>query len=239
MKSAQRGFTMVELLVALLIGLFLLGGLLTLVQDNKRTFSAQGSLSQLQDNERLAMTIMTDVVQTTGYFPSPTSNTLASVLPAAGAMIQGQPMTGTYNAAAPGDTLTARFATASGDGILNCSGSSNTSGGVLTYTNTFSVVVNAAGVSQLVCTLNGVAYPLISGVTQLSVMYGVNTSGAGDNVDTYMNAAQVSANGKWTSVLSVQIKLLFTNPLYVAAGLGQAATISFQRNVAVMSTAGI
>ena len=239
MKSAQNGFTMVEMLVALLIGLFLLGGLLTLVQDNKRTFMAQGDLSQLQDNERLAMTMMTDVIQATGYFPNPTINTAASAMPAAGALAQGQGMTGTFNAAAPGDTITVRYATASGDGVLNCTGSSNASGGTLNYVNSFSVVVNAAGVSQLVCTMNGTHYPLVSGVTQLAVMYGVNTLGSGGNVDTYMNAVQVTAGGNWNNVMSVQITLTFTNPLYTAPGLGQLPTLSFQRNVAVMGATGI
>src|ERR1039458_5211994 len=95
----QNGFTMVELVVALAIGLFLLGGLGVLVQDNKRTFSSQNQLAQLQDSERLAMTMMTDVIQAAGYFPNPTLNTAASVLLAAGspsgALAQGQAMIGT------------------------------------------------------------------------------------------------------------------------------------------------
>jgi type IV pilus assembly protein PilW len=229
--------------VALLIGLFLLGGLLTVVQDNKRTFVAQGNLSQLQDAERLAMTMMTDVVQATGYFPNPTLNTAASVLPAtgspSGALLQGQAMIGTTVVAAPGDTLTVRYATASGDGILNCTGASNTSGAVATYLNTFSVKVNAAGVSQLVCTMNGTTYPLVDNVHQLSVLYGVNTSGSGNNVNTYMSAAQVTAGGLWNNVLSLQLTVTFNNPLWVAGGTGQLQYLSFQRNVAVMSTTGI
>jgi type IV pilus assembly protein PilW len=233
--QAQQGFTLVEVMVALLIGLFLLGGLLTVVQDNKRTFGTQNQLAQLQDAERLGMTMMTDVIQATGYFPNPTANTATSVLLAYGAMAQGQAMTGTYNAAAPGDTITVRYATNSGDGILNCTGSSNTSGAVFTYVNTFSVVNN-----QLVCTReNGTTYPLINGVTNLSVLYGVNTTGSGNNVDTYMQAAQVTANADWYNVVSVRILLSFTNPLYVAAGAGQLPTITFQRLVGVMNKTGI
>src|SRR5579863_9969258 len=124
----ERGFTVVELMVALLIGLFLLGGLLTLVDDNRRTFSSQNQLSQLQDAERVAMTMITDVVQTAGYFPDPTSNTATLALPGVGAFAAGQALTGTYNAAAPGDTITVRYATTTGDGILNCIGQTNTSG---------------------------------------------------------------------------------------------------------------
>jgi type IV pilus assembly protein PilW len=231
---AQQGFTIVEVLVALLIGLFLLGGLSTVVFDNRRTFGTQNQLSQLQDGERLSMTMMGDVIQLAGYFPGPTINTATSVLLAGGGMTAGQPMTGTYNGAAPGDTVTSRYATNSGDGILNCTGASNTSGAVATYVNTFSVVN-----SQLVCTLNGVAYPLVSGVTNLSVLYGVNTTGGGNNADTYMNATQVTAAGDWNSVISVRLSLTFTNPIFGTTGTGEQPTIVFQRVVGVMNKTGI
>lgn len=243
---AQRGFTMPELMVALLISLFLIGGLLAVVQDNRRTFSSQNQLAQLQDSERLAMTMMTDVIQAAGYFPNPVANVQAALLPAAGVMVAGQAMTGTYNAAAPGDTVTVRYATANGDGILNCSGSSNTSGATQSYTNVFSVIVNAQGISQLVCTLTvgGVAtnYPLVNNVSQIAILYGVNTTGAGNNVDTYMNAAQVTAANDWNNVVSAQLTLTFANPLFSAANLGQGnqpPTVTFQRVVGVMSKTGI
>jgi type IV pilus assembly protein PilW len=230
----QQGFTIVEVLVALLIGLFLLGGLSTVVFDNRRTFGTQALLAQLQDAERLSVTMMGDVVQLAGYFPAPTINTANSVLLAGGGMTAGQPMTGTYSAAPPGDTITSRYATNSGDGILNCTGTSNSSGAVATYVNTFSVVN-----SQLVCTLNGTQYPLVSGVTNLSVLYGVNTTGSGNNVDTYMNAAQVTAAADWNSVISVRLSLSFTNPIFGTTGTGEQATIVFQRVVGVMSKTGI
>ena len=52
-----------------MIGLFLMGALLTIVQTNRRVFGDQNQLSQLQDNERMAMTMMADVIQSAGYFP--------------------------------------------------------------------------------------------------------------------------------------------------------------------------
>src|ERR1035438_8009918 len=114
----QGGFTMVELMIALLIGLFLLGGLFTMLQNNKKTFTIQSKLAQLQDTERMAMSIMTDVIQESGYFTDPTIHTATSTmaalsgLPAGGTMAVGQAMTGSYSATAPGDTITVRFATA-------------------------------------------------------------------------------------------------------------------------------
>jgi type IV pilus assembly protein PilW len=231
--TSQRGLTLVELLIALLIGLFLFGGLLTVVQDSKRAFQGQNQLSQLQDAERLAMTMMTDVIQAAGYFPDPTTNTATSTLPAFGAMAVGQAMTGT-DAAGPLDTITSRYTTANGDGILNCTGSSNTSGANFSYVNTFSVV-NTGGTWQLVCTReNGVQYALVNGVTNLSVLYGVSTTANAKNTDTYMTATQVTAAAAWNNVVSVQITLQFTNPLFVAGGQGQPATLTFTRLINVM-----
>jgi len=238
-RTVQSGFTIIELMIALLIGVFLMGGLLTLVQDNKRTFVSQSQLAQLQDSERMALAIMTDVIQEAGYFPDPTTNSATSTMPVVGTTFAaGQAMTGTHNTAAPGDTISVRYATASGDGILNCAGQSNATPGIASYTNTFSVVVTA-GVGQLVCTLNGLQYPLINGVTNLQVMYGINTSGTGNNVDTYMTATQVTTNTAWNNVISVRIALTFNNPLYTAAGLGQPATIQLKKHITVMNQIGL
>src|SRR5580658_5660945 len=94
--SRQRGFTLIEILVALLVGLFLVGGLLAIVQRTRMTTSNQTALAQLQDNQRFAMALLSDVIQTAGYFPIPTYK-LASValvaappsFPTAGQAIDG------------------------------------------------------------------------------------------------------------------------------------------------------
>jgi type IV pilus assembly protein PilW len=243
-RRGQRGFTIIELMIALLIGLFLLGGLLTIVQNNRRVFGDQNQMAQLQDNERLALTMMTDVIQMAGYFPDPTSNSAQSTMLATTAttpaMVVGQAMTGQYNATAQGDTITVRYTTSGSDGILSCTGTS-TPAVNFTYINTFSVVVNASGVGQLICTReNGTQYPLVSGVANLSVLYGVNTTGSGNNVDTYMTAATVTSSSNWNNVISAHIALTFTNPLYVAsAPQGQSPTFVLQRTVAVMNQTGL
>ncbi len=108
----ERGYTMVELMIAILIGLFLLAGLLTLVMGTRKTSTTQSQVAQLQDNERIAMTLMTNVIQQAGYFPDPTHLTptsFAAEASAAGAFAVGQPLAGTYSAVAPGDTIAARF----------------------------------------------------------------------------------------------------------------------------------
>ncbi len=44
----------------------------------RRTNATQGALSQLQDNERIAMTLINNVVQKAGYFPDPVNQSLAT-----------------------------------------------------------------------------------------------------------------------------------------------------------------
>src|ERR1700761_89521 len=119
-----RGFTLIELMIALTIGIFLLGALLTIVQTNRTVFGDQNKMAQLQDGERMAIAMMSDVIQSAGYFPTPYppyNNTLIGSLIPAGQFAGGQALYGTYSATAPGDQISVRYMTASGDGILNCS----------------------------------------------------------------------------------------------------------------------
>jgi type IV pilus assembly protein PilW len=248
--TRQRGFTLVEIMVAMAIGLFLTGALLTIVQTNKAVFANQNLLEQMQDGQRMAMTLMGDIIQSAGYFPDPTTNTLNGTLLAStayGTFANSQAITGQYSAALPGDSISVRYMTAGSDGILNCSGLSNPNapppgGANILYVNQFAVVpgVPAGTPGQLVCTMNGTAYTLVNGVTNLSVLYGVKTNAgaAGNNVDTYMNATQVNAGNYWQNVISVLISLTFANPLYTQPGRGQPATITIQRLVGVMNQTG-
>jgi type IV pilus assembly protein PilW len=234
---AQRGFTLVELMVTVAIALFLLYGLVTIVQTVRRTSVDQQSLAQLQDQQRFAMTVLTDVIQSGGYFPDPTAWTLATSLPAAAPFGQGQPFFGTHAAAAPGDAIGVRYRTALNDGVINCTGGTNTAFNPdHLYTNSFSI--SPAG--QLQCALDGTApVPLVSGVTNLTIYYGVkrNFAVTDYNVDTYLTADQM-LNTDWGNVSSVRVILTFTNPLYKGPGAGQQPTITFDRVVEVMARAG-
>jgi type IV pilus assembly protein PilW len=242
----HKGFTLIEILIAMTIGLFLMGALLTIVQTNRRVFGEQSQLAQMQDNQRIAMTMMGDVIQSAGYYPNPVINTLTTALNASGPFAVGQSISGTV--APPFDTISVRYMTAGQDGILNCSGGSNLNplGTTAVYVNTFSVFNG-----QLICTReDGTQYILVGGttapasgldITGMSILYGVrgDPTQPGNNVDTYMDAGQVNAATLWGSVISVQISLTFTNPLYNAANPGlQPPTFKIQRLIGVMSQTG-
>jgi type IV pilus assembly protein PilW len=228
--SGQRGFTLIEIAIAMTIGLFLLAGVSTIVAGIRATSGTQNQMAQLQDNERLAMTLMTDVIEAAGYYPDPRTYS-QSDFPLSGSLAQGQAMTGTSGP----DTITVRYETIPADGVINCLGASNPAGGAaLVYTNTFSV--SAQG--QLQCQVNGVnagqPVPLVDGIQSMTIWYGVNTAAAGQTcTDSYMTATQVTAGGYWNNICSVRVTLVFTNNINPAGG-----PISFTRVIAVMKTAG-
>lgn len=244
---AQRGFTLVELMVTVGIALFLLGGLVTIAQNVRQTSLNQQRLAQLQDEQRFAMTVITDAVQAGGYFSDPTSYTTASFgvaanpAPtagfAAGYVFAGSHVTGAADNVAL-DSLATRFQTNQGHGPILCDGTDTSQNppGANTYQILFTVSGGAN--SQLLCSVNGgVAQPLVDGVQAMAVYYGVKRNATADyNVDTYVTWDQMQGNDYFT-VSAVRVVLTFINPL--AGQAGQPATITMERVIEVMSRAGI
>lgn len=222
-----------ELMIAITIAMFLIGGILTLVQSTRAAFSTQNALAQFQDNQRLTMTFMAEVIEAAGYFPSPQTYTVGAVLPAT-------PMFGTVGQsvyAVPGDTLSVRFGAALNDNVFGCNGAQNLAVAPYdVFTSTF--FVNAA-TQQLMCTATSSAgtftVPLVNGVTSLVAVYGVKRSLAdtGSCTDTYETTAQMTA-ADWPRVCSVTVTVTFVNPLSATA-----APVSITRVIAVMNTAGV
>ena len=217
--ARQRGFTLVELMVSLAISLFVLAAVLSIYLSTKSTFNSQDQMAQLQDSERLVLTMLTTTIQSAGYFVNPLTNTAAVALPAATvtradgtstAFLAAEAIKGTGNGSGSGansDTVTVRYQTASGDGLMNCQGTPNTSGANAIAVNYFSV--NAT--NDLICTVGtGSPVVLASNVGQLSIVYGVDTSPSGSGkMDTYLPASAVTAAALWGSVYTAQVTISF------------------------------
>ena len=250
--SRQGGFSLIELSVAILIALFLIGGVLTVEQGVHTSYQDNSGLSQLQDNERFAMSLITEIVQRGGYYPNPSTNNLVTALPAENTttpqgvnavLAAGQYLFGVNSGATPQDSLLVRYMTASGQNINLCDG---TAGATATYANYFYIApdANVTGTNDLYCELQpgsaaawNAAVPLVSGIVDMQIMYGVHTTGTDNTVDTYMTATNVTANGDWSNVTSMQVTLKFLNPLWQRKG--QPHYVWFTRVIAVMSRAGV
>jgi type IV pilus assembly protein PilW len=248
LRRAMRGFTLVEIMIAIAIGLFLIGGLLTLVQAMRRTNTNQGGLSNLQDNERMAMQLIADVIQSTGYFVSPLTNSAASAFPVAtyGTASFTSAGQGLYGTTPSSDVITARYQTNGTDKVINCTGNISTvatPAAPVTWANQLSIST-VGGTSYLTCQVwaNGVttgAVPLIPNVTAMTISYGVTTGqgSASNSVDTYLSASAMTST-YWGAVRSVMITLTFPNPM--AGQPGQTSTtVTFTRVIDVMNKNGV
>ncbi len=80
-RSAQtnRGFTMVELLVALVLGLVLIGGALNMVVTNRNTVQLTENVMRVQENARTAFEFMARDIRETGQIPCGIPDTPNSV----------------------------------------------------------------------------------------------------------------------------------------------------------------
>ena len=248
-RVRQAGFTLVELMVSLTIALFMLAAIVAIYVNMKATFVAQDELAQLQDSERLALTMLTTTIQSAGYFSDPISSTAITSLPAASvtwpsgtvaALAAGQGVVGAGNTLGTGtgsDTIAVQYQTASGDGLMNCQGQTNpaTSGVKQVWINSFSI--NAS--NELICTVGtGTPVALASNVGKMSIVYGVDTDGdANNSTDTYMPASGVAAAGLWGRVHTAQVTLNFLNTLtstpsapVLLTGPGIVQSINFKNN---------
>lgn len=63
----QRGLTLVELLVAMVISIILLGGVIQVFLSSRQLYSTNSALARLQENGRFAMQFLTYDTQNTGF----------------------------------------------------------------------------------------------------------------------------------------------------------------------------
>ena len=210
----QAGFSLVELMVAIAVALFLIGGVVSMLASTRNTFKNQSRLAQLQDDQRLAMTLIANVVQSAGYFPDPLTMTASSEflkrdVPFAGQTLtfaaDGQVITGATNSATLGDTLVVRFETSgtSADNVIDCTGNVRTKQEVII--NTLTLDAN----NNLLCGVDDKPpVQLVTGVTRMRVWYGLKTDFTVDDnqVDMYVPTADMAA-ADWPNVMSLRLTL--------------------------------
>lgn len=68
-QAHELGFTLVELLVGMTIGLFLLGGVIALFIGTKQSYSATEAASRLQENGRYAIEVLSREIRKAGFRP--------------------------------------------------------------------------------------------------------------------------------------------------------------------------
>ncbi|MDN5865045.1 MAG: PilW family protein [Gammaproteobacteria bacterium] len=234
----QGGLSLVELLVALALSLFLIAGVVTMYFSSFQSYRVQQQNATLAQRERLAATFVGSVVQSAGYFNQPELYTRATAFPASAAFaMAGQSFVGTDAAYAGGDndSLSLRMLPSPGDKVLNCLGKQNNTGAPQLYINTLHLDTVAQELECMVMAPGGSSQnqPILSDVTSLNFVYGVDTDGD-SSADRYLGAGAVS---DWMAVRSITMTIGFaTNNAATGVGNTTGPTVFFTASFPVRIT---
>lgn len=201
--SYQAGVGLIEIMIAMVIGLFVLGGLTQIFLSNKQNFRIQEAQSRVQENARLVSVLLSSSIGNAGFRQNPQDDP-AGIFGAASAI--GGTDGGSGGAS---DTITIRFQR---DGIItDCLGSAGSSAtGSTTAAGTIATNAYQVDASNVLRCDAGTSatpsfQPLIDNVENMQILFGEDTNGDG-SVDRYVNAGAVGLN--WNNVLSVYLAVL-------------------------------
>lgn len=237
--TSQYGLTLVELMIAMVVSLLLLAGVIQIFLSSKQSYQLQDGLSRLQENGRFAMDVVTLNLRHAGYktnglagddlaFPADaTAYPPASVsFSAASQVVVGtEDNTGADFILNGTDTLTFRFR-GTGNAVpaplADCLGATPVPAGTM-IVNTLYVrddPATAVMERELHCRA-GTDQPLLDGVENMQILYGVDTNG--DRIaNKYRTAANIAASNEWTRVVSVRVALLLSTVQGVTSDLDTA-----------------
>lgn len=218
-----RGFSLIELMIGILISLFLVGAMILMYVNVQRSYGDQNQLVQMQDSQRLALSMLGGIISHAGYvLPAQANDAASAFTPVNFATAEKQPVNFAAGSFITGlghagddtsDVISVRFQSNGPESPMDCAGGVTSGGSSQMITNTFSV--SSSG--ELLCNVgSSAAVPLIDGLDRMKVQLGVDMDRDG-SVDTYLTPDDVSSAGLWTRVYSVRLSLFFIDTTQTTA----------------------
>lgn len=188
--GGQTGLTLIELLIAIAVGLVLIAGLLGVLVFSGQTDRLMGESARMQENARFALDAIGRELRMAGC-RSDITTPVASIFPADSKFpAAGQIINGTNN------SISLRYQGSPDGTVRDCLGNPVPAG--TTVTIDFSVVDQ-----ELICQSSlGGSTALVDRVGELRVRYGMNGSAG------YADATAVT---NWAAVTSLNVELLFVS----------------------------
>lgn len=223
LKRLQIGLSIVELLVALALGLLLMTGVIQVFLSSRQTYAANEAMGRMQENGRFALDFIARGARQAGYVEPiyaggkplpivrPACSGLPGTIPTALCTTQG--------AGNASDTVGFVMQPTVADGARrDCLGNTIAEDDVLIINHFEIIPATATTPAALGCRaykFNGAGAPgwtsgpaaqeLVSGVDSLQVLYGVNTAGDSRSANQYVSADRVT---DWSKVRAVRISVL-------------------------------
>lgn len=186
MNAQQRGFTLVELMVAMLIGLILTLAALQVFLTNQRTFALQQALTELNEDGQLAIRYMVADIRRAGQG----DDVLGAVEPV---WLEQASDGGSGN-----DTLAIQYW-----GLDTCTGEQ------FVDPTEVQSIYSISNTGELQCTSNGETAGLLTGVESFQVLYGIDTADDGElGPIQYVNAGSLDED---SIVVAIRVGLLLSS----------------------------
>jgi len=192
----QRGFTLVELMVAMTIGLVLLLVIGTVFVSSRQTFSEQENHARLQETGRFALEVIGRSIKQAGHVEIPFSGFKVE--------FEGTPISGVNGSSNAPDTITLQFEGAIDDSDCEATVVKDS---VKIIQNHFNIDTKNA---ELQC--NGIisdapgapttGNPLLSNIEDLQIVYGIST----DSLQFVNQYVELPAN--WDQVITARVCVL-------------------------------
>ena len=234
--KTQRGISLVEIMVAITLGLLLMLGLGTVFVSVSQTSKLRQNMSGVQDNERTAIAFLNSNIRSAGFNPNPAN---VNLFTASGSFTTtGQTIYGSGSGVGA-DTVSVRFiAPAAGATTSQGCSAALTAGDV--YQDDFSVAGGYLTCTETDITAGGAAAPavnLVPNLAGMNIVYGIDQNCTG-SVTEYLSGSSVPSTvwgGPCTpggQLKTVNITLQFNNPL--TGQPGQQPTVTINQTIPYM-----
>src|SRR3569623_604732 len=254
----QQGLTLVELMVAITLGLIVTAGIIQVFVGIKKTYSVEESLSRLQESGRLALEFLSNDLRMTSYWGcQPYAANVTNLLNSAGIgyiNYAGHPPTGTFSTGDKVLVSNCKFGDifqvteASGGLLRHITGSGspgNNSGNLTTGYGAdasvyfmkeviYTIATGSDGQPALFRSINSVNQEVVSDVTDMQILYGEDTNGD-RSVDRYVPANTAGLN--FGNVYGIRVTLIMqTGDINTALAAGRSnrtfsTTVSIRNRV--------
>ena len=242
-KSTMQGMSLIELMIAMVVGVFLVGGLSSLYISSQMTDKMRSQVSEMEENARTALITMRQIISHAGY-PSEYNLTIDEPFYTEQRLIPNPVCRGnkkknriikeknirdektedavvakrdTLVAVSMLDSPTSISPGAASNIIQDCGGSvvepecsSDPIDGIYNISEArvynYLYINTPPGRRALTCmgSLGG-STPIAENIESLQFLYGISK---GQDQLVYRNAKEVTDNGEWGNVMSVQIGIL-------------------------------
>lgn len=208
----QSGYTLIELLISVSLGLAMMSVAMQYLIGSSASFNATETASRIQENGRFALSMITDDLRMAGY-GDPNSGARPGYFLTT-ACDSFDPCTSNGANTDP-DRIAIWYDPPADDGSeTDCTGSAL--GANTQVANVYYLATNENGVSSLMCrgfdvtanAWNASSQPLIDGIDNLQVLYGINNNGS----SSYISADDMTAEN-WDEIVSVRIAVLVSTGL--------------------------